>query len=182
MYAGPIVKTYYSLEAYRRDSALMASYGYQAINIEQLSMTNGLALTLILIFGLLLTPFCIGVVILCFLPLAFSRRWNVSYIPQLATPFPYALPQMMPRPSLPISQPLQPQPYTPASPPSGYLNAPSRQSISFETRVREGFASVRQEWDSWKPWQQALTIAFGGLIAGIAILSIVFIFVLALPH
>ena len=80
MYAGPIVKTYYSAGAYHQDSALMAAYGYQAINIEQLNMTNGLAFTLILMFGLLLTPICIGVVILCFLPLAFSKRWNVTYI------------------------------------------------------------------------------------------------------
>src|SRR5260370_25355817 len=60
----------------------MGAYGYHAVNVDRQSVTNGLALTLILIFGLLLAPLCIGLIILCFLPTAFSTKYVVSYIGQ----------------------------------------------------------------------------------------------------
>jgi|GEM_PF-2366610 hypothetical protein len=115
MYTGPIVKTYYSLAHYRQDAANMAYYGYMPVNVEQLNTTNGLALTLILLFGLVLTPVCIGLIILCFLPFAFSKRWNVSYIQQAPRMIAASQPLMLPQPyQSPMSRPYQPhvpQPY-----------------------------------------------------------------------
>lgn len=193
MYVGPIVKTYYSVDAYQRDSALMASYGYQAVNIEQLNMTNGLALTLILIFGLLLTPICVGVVVLCFLPLAFSKRWNVSYIQQSAIPMPYVAPYILPQAGQPPVQPPIPvqQPYAAAtvppsdaptvSSPPGYLTAPPQQRVPFGTRMLEGLASIKQQWSTWKGWQKALSIAGLALVIAVPTAGIISIVTLLRP-
>lgn len=209
MYAGPIVKTYYSLNAYRRDAALMTSYGYMSVNIEQFNMTDGLALTLILIFGLLLTPMCIGVVILCFLPMAFSKRWNVTYIPHSQIPgraLPYA-PQLLPHPPQ-VHQPQFPQPRTLPlnSRPLAQLSAPQtsgqytypratanpayprflmtspQQSVPLAGQVRERFVNAWQTWNSWKLWQQVLSVVGAAVVVGIAMVGILVIAVYALPH
>jgi hypothetical protein len=123
------MRTYYSPAQYNQDVAVMAAHGYRVVNLEEVSQTNGLALTLLLIFGLLLTPFCVGVVILCFLPLAFGKRYNVSYVfqplpmrPVIASP--YSQPLQPSIYSQPLSQPY-PQPYQPTMPP-GY-NQPLQQ-------------------------------------------------------
>lgn len=181
MYAGPIMRTYYSAGAYSQDAAIMASYGYRVVNIETYNETHGLALTLLLIFGLLLTPFCIGVVILCFLPFAFSKRFNVSYLyqpPQTLAPgpFPYSQPLAPPAYSQPLyrptpySQPLMPPTgasmHAPAMPHFGYPTQPSRQppqqhppQASWSARFREGLENLRQMWARSTPVQRALTIA-----------------------
>lgn len=179
MYAGPIVKTYYSAGAYHQDSALMAAYGYQAINIEQLNMTNGLALTLILMFGLLLTPICIGVVILCFLPLAFSKRWNVTYIQHgQRRAFPYAQPQQLY--SLHIAPPPHVQGSTPSPP--AYVHTILQQRAPFAARVRDGFVSAWQAWNKWNLWQQILTASGAAFVIGIAIVGMMFFAFFILPH
>ena len=93
MYTGPIMRTYETYAHYQYDSAQMARYGYQVMNVQSDKVTNGCWLTTILIFGLLLTPVCIGLLILLLLPTAFSTRLTVYYIPAAAPPaYIYAAP------------------------------------------------------------------------------------------
>lgn len=190
MYAGPIMRTYYSAAQYNQDAAVMATYGYRVVNLEEVSQTDGLALTLLLIFGLLLTPFCIGVVILCFLPLAFGKRYNVSYIfqplplqPTIAPPYsqplsPQAYSQPLSRPypqqyqpNVPpaYSQPLA-QPYQSTMPSAGGHNAEpptyQAQSVSLGARFSAGMAYLAQQWKQMTAVQRVLTV-IGIVVVGV---------------
>lgn len=174
-YVAPILRTYHSTSQYQQDARLMAAYGYHVMNIEQRRDVDGLALTLLLIFGLLLTPVCVGIVILCFLPFAFSTYYNVSYVFQpLAAPYGQLLMPVLPqgRPSVPLgSMP----PGSQATPPQ---QAPER--AAFTTRFREGLSATAQYWASRSQAQRVLIVvlsvaiivlAFGGLSAFYAVLS-----------
>lgn len=175
---------------YSQDAALMASYGYRAVNVEQYNETRGLLLTLLLIFGLLLTPLCIGVVILCFLPFAFTKRYNVSYVFQPPSVLP--LPQPLPtQPFLPpsYSRPLAPLPYS--QPPSqpyqsvmptaqGYAAAPPEQRVqdaSLSTRFSEGIAYLRHVWKNWTPVERGLAVLGVVVVGSVAIASVAFVVV-----
>jgi hypothetical protein len=82
----PIIRTYGSKSDYRRDAARMALFGFQATKVQTDRATHGIRLAAILITGLLLTPALVGVLILLLLPMAFSIRVTVSYVPALSGP------------------------------------------------------------------------------------------------
>lgn len=181
----------------------MAAYGYRAVNLEEIGQTSGLGLTLILIFGLLLTPVCVGVVILCFLPLAFSKRYNVTYVfqpmpmqPAIAPPYsqPLSSPYQptMPAYSQPLEQPYQPnmppaysqplsQPYQPTMPPTeGHSAAPpvyQHQSASLGARFYAGVAYLGQEWKRMSSMQRALTIIGAIVVGAVALACAIYILV-----
>lgn len=113
MYTGPIMRTYDTYGHYQYDSAQMARYGYQVMNVQSDKVTNGCWLTTILIFGLLLTPVCIGLLILLLLPTAFSTRLTVYYISAAVPPAyqqqqvgGYAPPAIPPAIPAPVTVPL----------------------------------------------------------------------------
>lgn len=117
MYTGPIMRTYGSMDQYQSDAANMARFGYQVMNVQRDKVTDGCGLTAILIFGLLLAPVCIGLLILLLLPTAFTTRITVHYYyTGIAAPIPHQTippggyyPQQVP-PSVPapVTRQLQP--------------------------------------------------------------------------
>lgn len=85
-YNEPIIRTYGSKSDYRRDAARMALFGFQVTKVQTERATHGLRLAAILIPGILLTPVLVGLLILLLLPLAFSIRVTVYYVPALSGP------------------------------------------------------------------------------------------------
>jgi hypothetical protein len=161
MYTGPFVRTYYSMGAYRNDAARMQSQGYQAINVEQTNMTYGGRLTLILLFGLLLTPICIGVVILCFLPTAFAKKYNVTYLFQ---------PSVAPSPSQPLT-PSMPMPSMPSTPPSTFALTmpPTIPPTGAPMKPPQSFQPPQQPQQSPRQMSRALQYL---IVAGAVLLTV----------
>lgn len=106
MYPGPLVRTYSSYAQYENDAANMAQFGIYATSVQKDRVTDGCVLTAILIIGLLLTPVCIGLLILLFIPKAFSTRVTVYYSQPLTPPTYPA------HPALPSRQSAYPAPVT----------------------------------------------------------------------
>lgn len=152
--AMPIMRTYESYSACQQDIALLSQYGYQAVSSASERTTDGLILTLILIFGLLLLPFCIGLIVLCFLPVAFSTRYVVQYAYMGSVVMPQMLQPAMPRPMLPISQPAPmsravTRPLPPDSPPQ-----PEARPSTGLARWRAELAALWSAFRGWPLWQQ----------------------------
>ena len=111
MYTGPIMRTYASYQQYQQDAAQMARYGFQVMNVQSDNVTDGCLLTALLIIGLLLTPICIGLLVLLLIPTAFSTRLTAYYVPAALPPaYPpfrgYAPPVAPPAIPAPVTVPL----------------------------------------------------------------------------
>jgi hypothetical protein len=85
-YNDPVIRVYRSKSDYRRDAARMALFGFQVQNVQTDHATNGFRLASIVIVGLLLTPVLVGLLVLLLLPIAFSTRITVAYVPALSAP------------------------------------------------------------------------------------------------
>jgi hypothetical protein len=84
-YSAPIIRIYGSTSDYRRDAARMALFGFHVATVQTDRATHGFRLAAILLVGLALTPVLIGLLILLLLPLAFSIRITVQYVPALTS-------------------------------------------------------------------------------------------------
>lgn len=69
-----MVRVYSDMNHFQRDSAAVAAFGWYPVSVQQSSSTNGCMLAILLIVGLLLTPVCIGIALLCCIPLVVGRR------------------------------------------------------------------------------------------------------------
>lgn len=118
MYPGPLVRTYSSYSQYELDKANMAQFGFYPTSVQKDRVTDGCLLTVLLIIGLLLTPVCIGLVILLFIPTAFSTRVTAYYSQPIRPPaYPsyQGLPPHSPGYPAPVTIPLaQANMYAPA--------------------------------------------------------------------
>jgi hypothetical protein len=182
VYTGPIMRTYGSMYQYRDDAANMARFGYQVMNVQEDKVTNGCALAAILIIGLLLTPVCIGIIVLLFLPTAFGSRITAHYYyagiagdgPQRELPPPSYYPQKtLPPPNVPARVTVQLQP---AARGNG-----NRLHDDYD-RGPSGFAGLSGLVDQLRYWYGNLTPGYRALViaAGILALGVGLVFVVAL--
>jgi hypothetical protein len=164
--AMPITRTYESYSACQQDIVLLRQYGYQAVSSASERTTDGLILTLILIFGLLLLPFCIGLLVLCFLPAAFSTRYVVQYAymgPVVMQPMPLVPQPTMPRPMLPMPQSasMSPAITRPLAP-----DRPAQPNARLSTGLARWQAELDALWSAFRVWPLWQQIAAG---AGVAV-------------
>jgi|SRR5690242_8165915 len=170
----PITRTYESYSACQQDIVLLSQYGYQAVSSASERTTDGLILTLILIFGLLLLPFCIGLIVLCFLPVAFSTRYIVQYAYMGPVVMPQMLQPAMPHPMLSMPQPAPmsravTRPLPPDSPPP----YEPRPSIGL-ARWRAELAALWSSFHGWPLWQQiAAGVGFAVVLLCMTTLGVV---------
>jgi hypothetical protein len=157
---------------YRDDAANMARFGYQVMNVQQDKITNGCTLTAILIIGLLLTPVCIGIVVLLFLPTAFSSRITAHYYyagiagdgPQRELPPPSYYPQTtLPPPNVPARVTVQLQP--------GARRNGSRSPDEYD-RAPSGFTGPSGLADQLRYWYLNLTPGYRALVIAACVIAL----------
>ncbi len=142
------------------------------MNLQADRETDGCALTAVLIIGLLLTPFLIGLLILLIgLPMSFHTRITAYYIPVLASGYqpaagaPLGIPAPLTRPLLPGRSPQAYAAYAPSAPAAASGGGWMR---SWVHQVREFMATSSK-------WERIALATFGIAVFVVALVGMMFL-------